>query len=132
MQVLVLGKLGDACKKLIELELLQEKEPRNALLAADIQAHKNMIADWPKPNEKDGDFDLRLSQLRIDLNNLSALEKEIREYCKRSDDDLYLWRSHMAVRQYFEKIDWIRASIAKLNTIGSAGVVNQDNKSVGA
>lgn len=127
MQVLVLGKLGDVCKKLVELDLLAYEQRTNKLLLVDIAAYKEVIAMWPTPNVDKDNVNLRVASLRQAMVTLSRNEKDLNpahHFSKEQRKQVTENVSCLIVEDYLSSLEQCRKIVGELNALGaSSGVI---------
>ena len=122
MQILLLGKLGDACRKLSELELLQEQET-NKILESEIACFKTAIETWPlsDPTVDRAVVETLRTQLKINFSKLKELEEDVLSKSiipeVLTEEHFYVIRS--ASLNYLNVVRDCRHIIGNINALGS-------------
>ena len=128
MAVLILGKLGDACRKLTELEVLEQEEPENQLIKADIDVFKIAIERWPlaDPTKDLEDVNLLRTQLKINFVKLKELELDVLSKAATPDTvtEEHFHLVAAAARTYLSVVRDCRSIIGNINALGSIGLIN--------
>jgi hypothetical protein len=119
--VLILGKLGDACRKLCELEILFVTQPTNKLLSREIEGFRTAVDNWPLINPENGFAHVR-AQLRISLERLRHYESEVKAHHVSNALEML----SMSVGDYLHTLQVCRDIVATLNALGSVGLLSAD------
>lgn len=113
----VLGKLGDHVKKVIELELLIENEPHFAKsLKLQIDALQEVIRHWPMTDKNREQLRYTFVALADTMRGMAAAEQGMYNLCKEQDASpvQYIY----AISQFKYVKDNARTLLSYLNTLG--------------
>lgn len=113
----VLGKLGDHCKKVIELELLLENEPQFAKsLKLQLDALQVVIRDWPMTDKNREQLRYTFVALADTMRGMAAAELGMYNLCKEQDASPIQFT--YAISQFKFVKDNARTLLSYLNTLG--------------
>lgn len=117
VEYIVLGKLGDHCKKLIELEILIEKEPHFAnSLKIQLDALHEVIHNWPMTDAHREQLRYTFVALVDTMRGMAAAELEMFELCKV--ENATRMQFVYAISQFKYVKDNAKTLLSYLNTLG--------------
>jgi hypothetical protein len=117
VEYVVLGKLGDHCKKVIELELLIEKEPHFAKsLQLQIDARQEVIRNWPMTDKNREQLRYTFVALADTMRGMAAAELGMYNLCKEqaASPQQFIY----AISQFKFVKDNAKTLLSYLNTLG--------------
>jgi hypothetical protein len=74
-KVIVIGKLGEVIKKIVETEMLIEKNPKARVLLVELASYYKVLKAWPIENQQE--LDMHMSMFRYSLQLYLELEEEL-------------------------------------------------------
>lgn len=117
--LIVLGRLGDLAKKMIELDMQLEVDAKNSGLKVEVDAHTQVVMSWPCQDRFS--VDVQITTLKLLMQKLVAAEEEVRaSHASRSSN--WDWEANeMMVKNYILQLDKCRAAVQELNKAGRSG-----------
>jgi hypothetical protein len=117
---IVVGKLGDHCRKLVELKMLKEKkEHLQKVLDLQITTIEGVVKNWPLDEQnQELRLEILLVNLELEMHKLDEHEQALRLEAKQQKWEI----DKTLVQDYLTSQDKCREYVGLLNTLGSSGV----------
>lgn len=111
-KVIVIGKLGELAKKIVELEMLIQENPRAKMLLVELASYQRVYQAWPVLERED--LETQMTVFRYELAKLSQLEKDLR-YAYEHGTSIDVC---MMVPPYLKSLAFAREKLYQINALG--------------
>jgi len=111
-KVIVIGKLGEVAKKIIEIEMLIEKQPNARILLVELASYYKVLDAWPVEDKEVIKSELQIFRYGLEL--LATYEQELKEASKTGTTIDVCF----AVPRYLKGLKEVRERLTKINSLG--------------
>lgn len=108
--ILVVGKLGEVIKKVLELEAVLDAHNGNQILLAELAAYQEVLKMWPVENQ-----DIVQATIQVFKLNLAKLKQAEDELCALTRDSVFMF---MTIMEYVKYLNYVRNDMQALNELG--------------